>query len=331
MVKYEDLVKKLQIKEFAPIYLLMGDEPFYIDRITELIEERVLDKSERDMNQEVIYGRDTTAGEVIGSALQFPFGAERRVIIVKEAQHIKDFDMFGKYAETPSPNSVLVLAFKKDKLPASKYKSFEKQGVVMLSEKIKDWNLSKWILNESKNYGFRVSSYIADLLAEQIGNDLNRIHNEFTKLKIILPEDSEITVDIVEQHIGISKEYNVFELTEALNKRDVAKANKIALNMAHPSNDVTPIAIVASLYKNFLAMLQYHLRINNDEATLTAIYGPKHPFIIKQNIATAEHFTITELRHIISLLRTADVKSKGVESNDERGEIIKELVYRILH
>jgi DNA polymerase-3 subunit delta len=331
MVKYEDLVKKLQNKEFAPIYLLMGDEPFYIDRITELIEEGVLDKSKRDMNQEVIYGRDTTAGEVIGSALQFPLGAERRVIIVKEAQQIKDFDMFGKYAETPSPDSVLVLAFKKDKLPATKYKSFEKKGVVMLSEKIKDWNLAKWILNESKNYGFRVSSYIADLLAEQIGNDLNRIHNEFTKLKIILPEDSEITADIIEQHIGISKEYNVFELTDALNKRDVAKANKIALNMAHPSNDVTPIAIVASLYKNFLTMLQYHLRPDNDEATLTTIYGPKHPFIIKQNTTAAERFTIAELRHIISLLRTADVKSKGVESNDERGEIIKELVYRILH
>ena len=331
MVKYEDLIKKLNNREFAPIYLLMGDEPFYIDRVTEWIEEQVLDEAERDLNQEVLYGRDTTAGEVIGSAKQFPFGAERRLVLVKEAQNIKDFDLFSKYAENPSPNAMLVLAYKKDKLPATKYKPFEKQGVVMNSEKVKDWDLSKWILNEATNYGFKVSSYIADRLAEQIGNDLNRIHNEFTKLKIILPEGSEITADVVEQYIGISKEYNTFELTDAINKRDVAKANKIALNMAHPSSDVTPSSIANSLYKNFLTMLQYHLRPDNDEATRTAIFGPKHPFVIQQNIAAAERFTIAELRNIISLLRTADVKSKGVDSSDERGEIIKELVYRILH
>jgi DNA polymerase-3 subunit delta len=331
MVKYEDLVKKLNNREFAPIYLLMGNEPFYIDRITDWIEEQVIDEAERDLNQEVLYGRDTTASEVIGSARQFPFGAERRLVLVKEVQNIKDFELFGKYAENPSPNTMLVLAYKKDKLPATKYKPFEKHGVVMPSEKVKDWDLSKWILNESKNYGFKVGGYIADLLAEQIGNDLNRIHNEFTKLKIILPKGSEVTADVVEQYIGISKEYNVFELTDAINMRNVAKANKIALNMAHPSSDVSPIAIVASLYKNFLTMLQYHLRPNNDEATLTTIYGAKHPYVIKQNIAAAERFTIVELQNIISLLHTADVKSKGVDSNDERTEIIKELVYRVLH
>jgi DNA polymerase-3 subunit delta len=331
MVKYDDLVKKLNKREFSPIYLLMGEEPFYIDRITEWIENHVLDETERDLNQEVLYGRDTTAGEVIGSARQFPFGAERRLVLVKEAQNIKNFELFSKYAENPSPNAMLVLAYKKDKLLATKYKPFEKHGVVMPSEKVKDWDLSKWILSESNNHGLKVNNYIAELLAEQIGNDLTRIHNEFTKLKIILPEGSEITADVVEQHIGISKEYNVFELADAINKRNVAKANQIALNMAHPSNDVSPIAIVASLYKNFLTMLQYHLRPNNDEATLTTIYGPKHPYVIKQNIAAAERFTVAELRNIISLLRTADVKSKGVNSNDERGEIIKELVYRALH
>jgi DNA polymerase-3 subunit delta len=330
MVKYEDLVKKLNKREFSPIYLLMGEEPFYIDHITEWIENHVLDETERDLNQEVLYGRDTTAGEVIGNARQFPFGAERRLILVKEAQNIKNFELFGKYAENPSPNTILVLAYK-DKLPVTKYKPFEKYGVVMLSEKVKDWNLYKWIRSESNNHNLKVEDYIAELLAEQIGNDLTRIHNEFTKLKIILPEGSKITADVVEQHIGISKEYNVFELANAINERNVAKANKIALNMAHPSNDVSPIAIVASLYKNFLTMLQYHLRPNNDEATLTAIYGAKHPYVIKQNIAVAERFTVAELRNIISLLRAADVKSKGVNSNDERGEIIKELVYRILH
>jgi DNA polymerase-3 subunit delta len=331
MVKYEDLVKKLNKREFSPIYLLMGEEPFYIDRITELIENHVLDETERDLNQEVLYGRDTTAGEVIGSARQFPFGAERRLVLVKEAHNIKNFELFSKYAENPSPNAMLVLAYKKEKLPATKYKPFEKHGVVMPSEKVKDWNLSKWIQSESNNYGLKVNNYIAELLAEQIGNDLTRIHNEFAKLKIILPEGSEVTADVVEQHIGISKEYNVFELADAINMRNVAKANKIALNMAHPSNDISPTAIVASLYKNFLMMLQYHLRTNNDEATFTTIYGSKPPYVIEKNIAAAKRFTVAELRNIMSKLRTADVKSKGVNSNDERGEIIKELVYRVLH
>jgi len=329
MVKYEDLLKNLNNGKFVPIYLLMGDEPFYIDRITEWMEQNVIDEGDRDLNQEILYGRETTGGDVMSSARQFPFGAERRLVLVKEAQNMKEFDLLNKYAENPSPNAILVLAYKKSS--NIKYKPFEKHGVVMFSEKVKDWNLTKWILNESKNFGFKLDNYVADLLAEQIGNDLNRIYNEFTKLKIILPEGSTITAEIVEQHIGISKEYNIYELTDAICNRDVAKANKIALHMARPHSDTSPIAIAASLYKNFLPMLQYHLRPNNEESTITAIYGAMHPFIIKKNIAAAERFTLAELQNIISLLRISDVKSKGVDSNAAPGEIIKEMVYKILH
>ena len=161
MVKYEDSVKKLHSKVFVPIYLLMGDEPYYIDRIVEIFENQILDESEKDFNQEVFYGRDSFAGDVVASAMQFPFGADKRIVILKEAQDIKSLELFADYAKYPSANSILVIAYKKDKLAASKYKPFEQFGVVIESAKVRDYELSKWISKEVANFGFTISDMMA--------------------------------------------------------------------------------------------------------------------------------------------------------------------------
>ncbi|MDR2868698.1 MAG: DNA polymerase III subunit delta [Bacteroidales bacterium] len=332
MIKYDELVKKLNSKVYAPLYLLMGDEPYYIDRIVEIFENQIVEESEKDFNQEVFYGRDSVAGDVVASAMQFPFGADKRVVILKEAQDIKNFELFADYAKHPSPNSILVIGYKKDKLAASKYKPFEQFGVVMESAKVRDYELSKWIINEVKKFDFTISDTMAGVLAEHIGNDLNRIYNELTKLKIFLPQGSAITAEVIEKNIGISKEYNVFELVDAINHRNIPKANSIAINMANSNNaDVSPIPIIASLFNNFKTFMKFHLRPDNGQDTINEIFGKKHPFIIKQNMEAASRFTMPELQKIIAVLHTADAKSKGVDTNDDKGEIIKELVYRILH
>lgn len=332
MITYEDLRLKLRNKEYSPLYLLMGEEPFFIDQISAQIEENVMDAADRDFNQMMFYANDkeVDAAQVVASAKEYPFGTPYRVIIVKEAKDLKNIDQIVQYAANPVNSTILVICYKYGKLKAAQYKPFDKNGVVFVSEKIKDNKLPAWVQEQVNHYGFKINPREASIIAENIGNDLSRIDNELQKLKIFLPAESEITSDIIEKHIGISKEYNVFELQNALGERNLQKADKITLNLCRNIKDNPVVKIVAVLYPFFYKMLAYHLAADHSDATLTAIYGNTHPYVKKINVEYAHRYSLFELQKIMGLLREFDMKAKGVNAAIPDDELLKELIYKIL-
>ncbi|MCL2167610.1 MAG: DNA polymerase III subunit delta [Lentimicrobiaceae bacterium] len=326
---YDQLLTQLQKKQFLPIYFLMGEEPFYIDEISNYIEENVMPEEQRDFNQILLYGKETDADEVIAMAKEFPFGTEKRVVIVKEAKELKNIDRLVKYAETPTKTAIVVICYKYASLKATQVKAVEKNGVVFHSEKMRDNKLSAWILSHVKKYQFKMQPVVANMLAENIGVDLSRIDNEFKKLTIFLPPNSEITAEIVEKNIGISKEYNVFELKDALAVRNKDKAFKIVHYICQNIKQTPNVVTINSLSSFYLSLLAYNLSDKTIEAK-AKIFG-KNDFVQRINVQHAQNHSTLELQKIISILREYDAKNKGVDSNLSDEELLKELVYKIIH
>lgn len=323
MINYEDLVNQLKNRQFSPIYLLMGEEPFYIDRICKIFEETVIDEADRDFNQVVLYGKETSAAEVITQAKQFPFGSPCRLVILKEAKDMKTFDHLASYAQQPTNSTILVVCYKYGKLKANQYKPYDKNGIVFESVGVRDYDLPKWILKEASNFHFKLDPQTANLLSEHIGNDLSRIYNEFEKLQLILPPESVISPDIVERYIGISKEYNIFEMQEALGTRNYPKAFKIALNFGQHQKENPNVKTITMLFSFYHKLLSYRMSPTKDEK----IFG-KMAF---KYVGYANKYTIPQLTRIISLLREYDMKVKGVNADLDPAELIKELIYKLLN
>jgi len=326
---YDQIITQLKKKQFASLYFLMGDEPFYIDEISDYIEDHAMPEEQRDFNQMLVYGKETDADEVIALAKQFPFGTEKRVVIVKEAKELKNIDRLVKYAENPSKTAIVVICYKYATLKASQLKAVEKNGVVFHSEKMKDYKLPAWIQTHIAKYQFKMQPAVANLLAENIGVDLSRIDNEFKKLTIFLPPNSEITSDIVEKHIGISKEYNVFELQNALAERKIDKAYKIVHYFCQNIKQTPNVVTINSLASFYLKLLAYNLSDKSIEAK-AKVFG-KNDYVQKINIQYAQNHSILELQKIIGTLREYDSKTKGVDSYLPDEELLKELVYKITH
>lgn len=327
MIKYEDLTSQLKDRQFKPIYLLHGEEPFYIDRICNFFEDHVLDEADRDFNQAILYGKDVTAADVIANAKQFPFGSPIRVVILKEAKDLKDFDQLEAYAKEPTESTILVICYKYKKLSQTQCKIFEKHGVVFESVGEKDYNLDKWILKNAARFKFQLDAQTASVLAEHIGNDLSRIYSEFEKLKVIMPNGGTLTPDIIETYIGISKEYNIFELQEALATRNEQKAYKIALNFGKHQKENPNAKTIPMLYKYYNNMLRYHLSPDKSPDVAKKIFGGMSWKITP----LAQKHSVPQLAKIISILREYDMKSKGVDNTCDDGELLKEMIYKILH
>jgi len=326
---YDQLLTNLQKKQFAPFYFLMGEEPFYIDEISNYIEENAIPEEQRDFNQILLYGKETDTDEIIAMAKEFPIGTEKRVVIVKEAKDLKNIDKLLKYAETPSPTAIVVICYKYATLRATQWKAIEKKGVVFHSEKIKEYKLSEWIQKQVAKYHFNIQPVVANLLAENIGVDLSRIDNELKKLTIFLPPNCEITADIIEKHIGISKEYNVFELQNALAERKTDKAYKIVHYFCQNIKQTPNVVTINSLASFYLKMLAYNLSNKSEEAK-AKIFG-NNVYIQKINAGYAQNHSVLELQKIIGILREYDAKTKGVDSHLPDEELLKEMVYKITH
>lgn len=330
-VKFEDVMSQLKSGKFAPVYLLMGEEPFYIDCISDYIENNALPESDRDFNQVVLYGRDTTPDEVVANAKQFAFGADHRVVILKEAKDLPQIDLLTSYFANPQPSTILVVCYKYGKLKPTQYKGCDKSTVIYTSEPVRDYQLAAWVQKQAALHNFKLSSEAAGIISENIGNDLARINNEFKKLKIILPEGTEITPEIIEKNIGISKEYNIFELQNALGERDADKAFKICINFTHNMKDNPNVKTIAVLYNFYSKMLAYMLLPDNSDENLAKVYGKINPFVMNINRRYASRYSLAQVRRIISVLREYDVKSKGVDSDAPGEELLMEMIYKILH
>lgn len=327
MISYEALTSQLKDRQFKPVYLLHGEEPFYIDRICLFFEKYLLEESERDFNQSILYGKDVTAADVIANAKQFPFGSPFRVVILKEAKNLPDFDQLKSYALNPTESTILVICYKYKKLTAAQYKPFEKHGVVFESVGEKDWDVYKWILKIAQRFRFTLDVETANLLAEHIGNDLSRIYNELEKLRVILPNGGNLTPDVIEKYIGISKEYNIFELQDALGNRNEQKAYKITLNFTQHLKENPNIKTIATLFKFYNNLLRYHLSSDKSMDAAKQIFGK----IAFRQVPMAQNYTVPQITRIISILREYDMKTKGVDNNCEDGELLKEMIYKILH
>ena len=335
------IVKDIKNKNLKPIYFLMGEEPYYIDQLADFIADNVLTEEERGFNQMVLYGRDVTLDDVVSQAKRFPMMAERQVVIVKEAQDLsrailaqpdKSKNTLEAYAENPQPTTVLVFCDKYKKLDKRKrvYKALAKNGLIFESKKLYENQVGDWIRRVMTGKGYTVEPKAAHMLVEFLGTDLSKINNELEKLRLILPEGSTITPLAVEQNIGISKDFNNFELQRAIGDKDVVKAHRIINYFAQNPKDNPMVVTIALLFSFFQNLLIYHGLPSKDKSSVAKALKV-NPYFVGQYVDAARNYPMKKVSHVVNLLRTADVKSKGVGAyNIPQGDLLKELLVQIM-
>ncbi len=330
----KQLVAAIKKGDLKPIYFLMGEEAYYIDKISDYIEDNVLDDTEKGFNQMVLYGRDVTIDDIVSNAKRYPMMAERQVVIVKEAQDLsRTIEQLVQYANNPQPSTVLVLNYKYKKLDKRKalYKAINKNGgIVFESKKMYENQVADWIRRVLASQNYNISPKAAQMLVEFLGTDLGKIDNELKKLKIVLPEGTQITPDHIEENIGISKDFNNFELRKAVGQRNVLKAHQIAKYFAENPKDNPIVVSVALLFSFFSQLLHLHgMSDRNPRSVASAL--KVNPYFVNEYLDAARNYPMKKVSYIIGLLRETDVKSKGVGANAiPQGDLLKELLVKIL-
>ena len=330
------IIADIKGRKLQPVYLLHGEEPYYIDLISDYIEENVLNDAQKGFDQTILYGKDTDFVTIINAAKRYPMMSDYQVIIVKEAQNLKwkgDDDLLLTYLENPMKNTVLVLAYKYSKFDKRKkiYKVAEKAGVVLESAKLYDDKVAPWITAFVNSKGWDIHPQAAAMVSEYLGNDLSKVVNELEKLMLNVPKGQEITVQDIERNIGISKDFNVFELNTALAKKDALKAFRIVdYFAANPRNN--PIQVIfGAMGGYFVKILKYHYLTDKSPQTVARELGV-HPFFTKEYDIAARSYGRRKTFEIIGYLREYDLKSKGLNAvNTDQGDLLKELVYKILY
>lgn len=328
------ILKDIKEGNAKPIYFLMGEEPHYIDKISDWIEDNVLDESEKGFNQMVMYGRDTTIEDIIGAAKRFPMMAEKQVIIVKEAQDLsRTIEKLEPYAAQPQPTTVLVLCYKYKKLDKRKklHKTIQSTGVIFESKKLYENEIPTWIARVLKSKNYHIEHKASQMLVEFLGTELSKISNELNKLMLILPENSTITDKHIEENIGISKDFNNFELRKAIGDKNVVKANRIINYFAgNPKNN--PIVVTIALIHSFFTQLLLFHGLKDKSKKGVAQSLKVSIYFVDDYFRAAKNYPMQKVAQIISYTREADVKSKGVGvTNASHPEILKELLFKILH
>lgn len=332
-MKFEQILNDLKNKKYSPIYLLSGEEAFFIDEISDYIEANVLGEGEKEFNQTILYGKETDVATVISVAKRFPMMSDHQVVIVKEAQELKKIEELASYASQPLDSTLLVLCYKYKKFDKRKTftKTVAKSGVCFESAKLYENKIPEWINAQLKQKGYTIRPKAALMLCEFLGTDLSKISNEIGKLEINLPKGTEITDVIIEENIGISKDYNVFELQKALGSKDVFKANQIVNYFAANEKDNPMPKVVGVLNMFFSKLLVYHVLKDKSQNNIARALSV-NPFFVNDYQRAAQSYPFKKLTEVISLLREYDMKSKGVNnSSTTDGELMKELVFRILN
>lgn len=331
----DDILKELRAKQYRPIYYLMGEESYYIDLIANYIEENVLTETEKEFNLTVVYGADTDIASIINAAKRYPMMSEHQVIIVKEAQSVRNMDELSYYLQKPLTSTILVLCHKHGVLDRRKKLAaeIERKGLLFESKKLKEAQLPAFITSYLKRKGFDIEPKATSMLADFVGTDLSRLTGELEKLIITLPKNqTRITPEQVERNIGVSKDYNNFELRSAIVEKDILKANKIIKYFdENPKNN--PIQMTLSLLFGFFSnlMLAYYAPEKSEQG-IASFLGLKTPWQSREYIAAMRRYSGVKTMQIIGEIRYADAKSKGIgNSSVTNGEILRELVFKILH
>ena len=333
---FETIMKKIKAREFSPIYILTGDESYYIDKICDALMESVLPEEEREFNQFVVYGSDVTADQVADLARELPMMSQYKVIVVKEAQNIKNTDELDRYLDHPSPQTVLVYCYKngtidKRKKFVSKAKTL---GVVFESAKLSEKSLPGFVENYLKTKKVTIEPKTAVVIAESIGQDLSRMASELDKLCLSLPENSRrVTAEMVEESIGISKEYNPFELRSAIVNKDVLKANRIINFFDKNPKSGGIYVLLPSLFSYFQnLMVAWYAPNRTNTQALVEHLELKSEWAAREYMTGMKNYSALKTMQIISKIREIDEKSKGLDSpNTSTGDLLRELIYFILH
>ena len=332
-MNFEAILSDLKAKKYKPVYFLLGEESYYIDLISDFISSEVLSETEKEFNQTILYGKEIDVQTIISAAKQFPFMGERMVVIVKEAQQLKKIEQLESYLSNPQESTIVVICHKYKSLDKRKsiYKALSKKAVLFESKKLYDNQVPAWIEQYLTSRQYTIGHKASHLLAEYLGNDLSKVSNELDKLMIITPTNSEITVESIEKNIGISKDYNNFELTNALGKKDILKSNRIATFFARNPKDNPLVVSVGVIFNFFQKVLLYHTL--KDKSSQNAARVLKvNPYFIKDYQMAAKNYSKRKCMAIISLCRSYDMKSKGVDNHSiEDGELLKEFLFKILH
>ena len=332
----EEVLKELKNKQYRPVYYLMGEEDYYIDLIADYIADHVLTEMEKEFNLTVVYGADTDISAIINAAKRYPMMSAYQVVIVKEAQAVRNMEELTYYLQKPLPSTILVLCHKHGVLDRRKKLAAEidKVGILFESPKVKEAQLPLFINSYMKQKGVDCDPKAAAMLTEYVGADLNRLTGELEKLIITLPKNlTQITPEQVEQNIGISKDYNNFELKSALIEKDVLKANKIVKYFAE-NPKTNPIQMTLSILFGFFSnlMLAYYAPEKTEQG-VAAFLGLKSPWQAREYLLAMRRYNGTKTMRIIGEIRYADARSKGVgaTSNTTDSDLLRELIFFILH
>lgn len=331
----DEIIKELKAKHYRPIYYLMGEEPYYIDLITDYITDNILSEEEKEFNLTVVYGADTDVATIVNAAKRYPMMSEFQVVVVKEAQAIRNIENISYYLQNPLRSTILVICHKHGTIDRRKKVAaeIEKNGILFESKKMKDAQLPGFITSYMKRKGIDIEPKATEMVADFVGADLCRLTGELDKLAITLPSGQKrVTPDLIEKNIGISKDYNNFELRNALIEKDILKANKI-IKYFEENSKTNPIQMTLSLLFNFYSnlMLAYYAP-EKSEHGIASMLGLKTQWQAKDYISAMKKFSGVKTMQIIGEIRYADAKSKGVgNSSITDADILRELVYKILH
>ena len=332
-MNYKEIISSISNKDFHPVYFLMGEEPFYIDKISDYISDNVLESQEKEFNQSVLYGKEVDVAQIIAEAKQFPFGATHRVVIVKEAQNIKNIEELESYLDNPQPSTILVICYKYKKLDKRKKftKSLAKKALLFESKKLYDNQVPDWIAKYLSEKGYKIEEKAAFMLAEFLGTELSNISNELDKLMVIIKKQEKITANIIEKNIGISKDYNIFEFQQALGKKDILKSNQIVNHFSANPKAHPLVVTLGMLFSFFQKLMTYH-SIKDKNKNNVATELKVSPYFVNQYSSAARNYSQSKLFDIFTHLKQYDLKSKGVNNTSTAdGDLLKELVYKILH
>ena len=327
------LLKEIRNKKFEKIYFLHGEEPYFIDVLTKAIQDNALEESERDFNQSILYGKDAEVLSLISELKSYPMMAERRLVILKEAQYFKAIEQLESYLENPANSTIFVICYKYKTFDARKktLKNALKNGVVFKSEKVKEYQLAEWIQQYIKTTGYELTSKACLLLIESLGNDLGRIVKELEKLAVLIEKGTIINENHIEENIGISKDYNVFELTNAVANKDNLKALKIVDYFEHNPKAADLVFVISNLFKFFSQIMRIHFLPNKSREAVARALGV-HPFVAGELTNAKNKYDPRKIAANIALIHEYDLKSKGVgNTSTTQGELMREMVYQLIH
>ena len=334
-MKYNEVIQSIKSGQYQPVYFLQGDNAHYIDEITNLILGTVLEEGEKDFNQTIFYGKDTNIEQILDTAKRYPLMASLQVVVVKEAQHLSRFiENLTDYFNNPVPTTILVFNYKKKKIDKRRSigKILSKQNFVFDLDPVKDYQLPDWVLNCAKKNELKMDQKASILISEFLGNDLSSIDSTIQKLKLLVNNNEIVNVDVVQKHVGFSKDFNLFELQNAIAAKNIKKANFIAKHFAHNPKNYPLVVTLGTLYVFFAKLMKYHFYAKHLSGHQLANKIGVNPYFLKQYQQAASCYSKGKLANIFTYLRHYDLMSKGVNNSSVKDdEILKEMIFKIMH